>query len=105
MHFGIFGDRRAQLPPGWTKETVVGIFGDTTLDASAPPGPDPALTLVNVFSETTVYVPKGSRIKEGGFSVFGDQEVDVAAGGEGAAEIRIQTFGLFGELKVVEREG
>ena len=103
MHFGVFGDRRAQLPPGWTRETVVGVFGDTTLDASAEPGPDPALTVISVFSETVVYVPKGSRVAEDGFSLFCDSEVDVSAGGEGAAGVRIRMFGLFGDLKVVEQ--
>ena len=102
MRFTIFGDRRAQLPPGWTKETLVGVFGDSTLDASAEPGPGASLTLINFFSETTVHVPRGARVAEGGFTLFGDQQVDVPDG-EGA-EVRINAYGLFGDLKVVEKQ-
>jgi hypothetical protein len=100
MHVNIFGDRRARLSPGWVKETLVGIFGDSSLDASAKPGPGASLTVFGLFSETTVRVPRGARVTEGGVSLFGDRNVDVPAGDGG--EIRINAYGAFCDLKVVE---
>ncbi len=103
MHVNIFGDRRARLSPGWVKETVVGIFGDSTLDASADPGPNASLTVIGLFSETTVRVPQGARVTERGVSLFGDRSVDVAGGTGG--EIRVKADGAFCDLKVVEQPG
>ncbi len=45
MHINIFGDRQARVPSGWVKETLVDIFGDSTPDASAQPGPGASLTV------------------------------------------------------------
>ena len=100
MHINIFGDRQARVPQGWVKETLVGIFGDSTLDASADPGPGASLTVFGLFSEATVRVPPGARVSDGGFSLFGDRSVDVPSG-EGR-EIRINAYGAFCDLKVVE---
>lgn len=100
MHVNVFGDRKARLSPGWAKETVVTIFGDSTLDASAEPGPNASLTVFGLFSEATVRVPPGARVSEGGVSLFGDRTVDIG-GGEGG-EIRINAYGAFCDLKVVE---
>ncbi len=103
MHITIFGDRKARLSPGWAKETLVGIFGDSTLDASAFPGPGASLTVIGFFSEATVRVPTGARVTEGGVSLFGDRSVDVPAGDGG--EIRINAYGAFCDLKVVGQDG
>lgn len=102
MQITIFGDRRARLMPGWVKETLVGILGDSTLDASAPPGPGAVLTVVGLFSETTVRVPRGARVTDGGVVLFGDRRVDVAPGDGG--DIRVNAYGAFCDLKVVEQD-
>ncbi len=99
MHITIFGDRKTRLSPGWVKETLVSVFGDSTLDASADPGPGPVLTVIGLFAEATVRVPAGARITDGGLSLFGDRSVDVPPG-EGA-EVRINAYGAFCDLKVV----
>ena len=101
MQISIFGDRRGRMPPGWVKETLVGIFGDLTLNASARPGSGASLTVFGLFSEATVHVPPGARVTQGGFSVFGDHEIDVP-GDNGDSEIRIKTYGLFCDTKVIE---
>ena len=101
MHLTIFGDREARVAPGWLKETLVTIFGDSTLDASAEPAPGASLTVFGLFSEATVRVPPGSRVTDGGVSLFGDRSVAVPSGdGE---EIRINAYGAFCDLKVVEQ--
>lgn len=102
MHLTIFGDRKARVAPGWVKETMVGIFGDSTLDATEP-GPGASLTVFGLFSETTIRVPPGTRVTEGGVSLFGDRRVDVPSGDGGA--IRINAYGAFCDLKVVEQPG
>ncbi|MDQ4096569.1 MAG: hypothetical protein M3144_01700 [Actinomycetota bacterium] len=99
-HIGIFGDRRARLPRGWTKETVVGLFADSDLDAIDAPGPGASITFFGLFSDATVRIPAGFRVSEGGFSLFGDRRVDVSSGEAG--EIRIDAYGLFCDLKVTE---
>jgi hypothetical protein len=99
MHIGIIGDRRARLSPGWTRETVVGILGDSEINASDP-GPDARIKVIGLFSDTTIQVPPGLGVKDGGFSLFGDREVRLTGGG--GREIRIDTYGLFCDLKVVE---
>lgn len=100
MNVGIFGDRSARLPPGWTKETLVSIFSDTTLDAVGPSKAGGSLTVVGLFSDATVRVPRGSRVVGGGFSLFGARHMDVAAGV--GPEVRIHAYGLFCDVKVLE---
>ncbi len=46
-------------------------------------------------------VPHGACVTDGGVSLFGDRKVDVPAGD--GAEIRINAYGAFCDLKVVER--
>lgn len=103
MHLTIFGDRKARVSPGWVKETLVGIFGDSTLDATSEPGPGASLTVVGLFSDTTIRVPPGARVTDGGVSLFADRRVDVPSGDGGA--IRINAYGAFCDLKVVEHPG
>ncbi len=102
MHFNVFGDRQARLAPGWAKETLVGIFGDSTVDASVQPGPGASLTFIGLFSEATIRVPPGTRVNQSGFSLFGDTHVDVPDGEGG--EIKIKAYGAFCDLKVVEQK-
>ena len=53
MNVSILGDRRIPLPTGWSKETLVGILGDTQVDATASPEPGAWLKIVGLFSDTT----------------------------------------------------
>ena len=101
MHLTIFGDRRATLPAGWTKETIVSVLGDTQIDASAGAGAGAAVTFVALAGEAVIRVPAGSRISGGGFSLFGDREIEVSAGD--GPEIRVDAYSLFGDLVVSDR--
>ena len=101
MDIGIFGDRRTRLPPDWKKETVVTVFGDTDLDASAGSAPHASLTVVALFGDTTVRVPPGARVIAGGFKLFGDRKVATSSG-EGP-QIRLNVYGLLGDLEVTDQ--
>jgi len=85
---------------GWAKEALVGIFGEFELDATAGHAPGASLTLVGLFTDATVGVPAGCRVSGRSFSLFGDRQVDVARGD--GDEIRINAYGLFCDLNVIE---
>jgi hypothetical protein len=100
MHIAVLGDRRVRLRPGWSKEIFLSVFGDSEVDASVAAEAGGSLTVIGLFSDTTVTVPPGSNVSETGFSILGDRRVEVGPG-DGAA-IRIKGYGLFCDLKVVE---
>lgn len=101
MIVAIFGDRRSTLPPDWTNETVVAVFGDPDLDSLSGSGSGASLTFVGIGGDLTLRVPRGSRIREGGVSIFGDRHVEVAS--DDGPEIRVNSYGLFGDVKVTDR--
>ena len=78
---------------------MVGL-SDSELDASVEPGPGASIKVIGLFSEATVRVPAGFRVKEGGLSLFGDRDLGVPTGDAG--EIRIDAYGLCCDLNVVE---
>ena len=45
-------------------------------------------------------MPPGTRVSDGGVAIFGDRSVDVPIGD--GSEIRINVYGPFCDLKVVE---
>ena len=96
MQVAILGDRTSTLPADWAKETVVAVLGDLRLDASAGAGDGATVTCVGILSDVHVRVPRGSRVREGGFGLLGDRRIEVSPGD--GPEIRINAFSLFGDL-------
>jgi hypothetical protein len=101
MYVTIMGDRRATLPTGWTKETIVSVFGDAHIDASAGAGPGAKVTFIALAGDAVIRVPPGSRITGGGFSLLGDRKIDVSPGD--GPEISVNVYTLFGDLQVDDR--
>jgi hypothetical protein len=100
--FGGLGDR--PFPPGWTKETVVGIFGGGELDlTSSPPGPDAHLTAVAILGGFKIVVPRGTRVSLGGLSLFGGRDVKVSQTGDGP-QVRMSLWAVLGGVEVREAE-
>lgn len=103
MNVAIFGGlKRRPFPPGWTKETVVAIFGGGDLDlSSSPPGPNPRLRAVAILGGIEIVVAHGTRVSVSGFGLFGGRRVKVSQGGDGP-EINMSLWVFFGGIKVEE---
>ena len=101
MFVAILGDRRTTLPAGWTKETAVALAAEASFDASAGAGPGASLTFVGVAGDLMLRVPPGSRVRESGFSLLGDREIEVTPGD--GPEIQLKVYGLLIDVKVSER--
>jgi hypothetical protein len=54
-----------------------------------------------VGGDLVVRVPPGSRVKEGGFSLLGDRQIEVTSGD--GPEIQVKVYGLFSDVKVTDR--
>ena len=100
MLVAILGDRRSTLPMDWAKETTVAVAADVSLDASGA-SPGASLTYVGIASDLDIRVPPGSRVKESGFSLVGDREINVSPG-EGP-DISIKVYGFFNDVKVTDQ--
>jgi hypothetical protein len=103
MFVAILGDRRSRLPANWTKETTIAVAAEADFDASAGAAPGASMTFVGVGGDLVLRVPPGSRVKEGGFSLLGDREIEVAPGD--GPEIQVKVYGLFSDVKVTDRSG
>lgn len=101
MFVAILGDRQSKLPATWTKETAVALAAEAAFDASGGAGPGASLTFVGVGGDLVLRVPPGSRVQEGGFSLLGDRQIEVAPGD--GPEIRVKVYGLFSDVKVTDR--
>jgi hypothetical protein len=99
----ILGDRRSTLPANWTKETAIAIAAEVAFDAAAGAGPGASLTFVGVGGDLVLRVPAGSRVREGGFSLLGDRQIQVGAGD--GPEIQVKVYGLFSDVKVTDQAG
>lgn len=99
MDLAVFGDRQTRLPVGGGSETVVSLFADVEVDASAVTGPT-ALTFVGLAGEVKIHVPAGARVVTSGFSLAGDRSVQVTPV-EGP-EVVVRVYGAFLDLEVVE---
>lgn len=98
MNVGLFGDRRIRLSPDQAQETVVSVLGDVEVDASSVANPA-TVRLFGVLGDVTVRVRPGARVSVGGFTAFGDRNVN-AEPGDGPP-VRVETYGLAGDVKVV----
>jgi hypothetical protein len=105
VNVAIFGglDRRP-FPPGWTKETVIGIFGGGELDlSSSPPGPEARLTVVAILGGFKILVPPGTRVSVRGFGLLGGREVKVSQRGDGP-RITMSLWVFLGGVEVDEQQ-
>jgi hypothetical protein len=101
MFVAILGDRQGTLPATWTKETAIAIAAEAAFNAAAGARPGAALTFVGVGDDLVLRVPAGSRVREGGFSLLGDRQIQVAAGD--GPEIQLKVYGLFSDVKVTDQ--
>ena len=103
MNLTIFGGLgRRPFAPGWTKQTVVAIFGGGELDLSAsPPGPGAVLTVVAILGGMTILLAPGTRVTVSGFAIFGGREVNVSPRGDGP-EIALRLCVFIGGVEVKE---
>jgi hypothetical protein len=101
MFVAILGDRRSTLPENWTKETAIAIAAEAAFDAAAGAGPEASLTFVGLAGDLVLRVPAGSRVREGGFSLLGDRQIQVGAGD--GPEIQVKAYGLFSDVKVTDQ--
>jgi hypothetical protein len=101
MFVAILGDRRSNLPADWTSETAVAIAAEAEFDASGGAGPGASLTFVGLGGDLVLRVPPGSRVRERGFSLLGDRELQVTAGD--GPEIQVKVYGLFSDVRVTDR--
>jgi hypothetical protein len=101
MFVAVLGDRRSTLPANWTKETAVAIAAEARFDGSGGAGPGASLTFVGVAGDLVIHVPPGSRVREGGLSLLGDRQIEVAPGD--GPEIQIKVYGLFSDVKVTDQ--
>jgi hypothetical protein len=103
MFVAILGDRQGTLPANWTKETAIAIAAEAAFDAAAGAGPGAALTFVGIAGDLVLRVPAGSRVREGGFSLLGDRQIQIGAGD--GPEIQLKVYGLFSDVKVTDQPG
>ncbi len=104
MNVAIFSGLRRPFPPGWTKDTVIAIFGGGDLDLSgSPPGPDARLTAIAILSGIKILVAPGTRVSVSGFGLFGGREVKVSQRGDGP-EIKMSLWAFLGGIEVKEME-
>jgi hypothetical protein len=103
MFVAILGDRHSALPANWTKEMAVALAAEAAFDASGGAGPGASLTFLGVGGDLVLRVPPGSRVREGGFSLLGDRQVEVSSGD--SPEIQIKVYGLFSDVKVTDQPG
>ena len=103
MNLVIFGGLgRRPFPPGWTKETVIAIFGGGLLDLShSPPGPDARLTVVAIFGGMKILVAADTRVSVSGFSLLGGRDVKVSQSGDGPV-IKMSLWAFLGGIEVTD---
>jgi hypothetical protein len=54
-----------------------------------------------VGGDLVLRVPPGSRVREGGFSLLSDRQIQVSSGD--GPEIQVKVYGLFSDVKVTDR--
>ena len=94
--------RPAKHPPSeLDKETATAIAAEADFDASGGAGLGASLTFVGLAGDLVVHVPPGSRVREGGFSLLGDRQIEVTSGD--GPEIQVKVYGLFSDVKVTDQ--
>jgi hypothetical protein len=101
MFVAILGDRHSTLPADWTKQTAIAIAAEAAFNATGGIGPGASLTFIGIAGDLVLRVPAGSRVREGGFSLLGDRQIQVA-GGDGP-EIQVKVYGLFSDVKITDQ--
>lgn len=102
MLFSLLGDRRSNLAPQWQKETAVALGGEVDLDASAgAAAPGAVVTCVGLFGDLKLRVPPGTRVRQRGFSLGGDSEVNLKPAPDGP-EITIKVYGLLTDVEITD---
>lgn len=102
MNVAIFGGfEKKPFAPGWSKETVVAVFGGGDLDLrNSPPAEGAKLTVVAIFGGITAVVPPGSRVSMSGLSLFGGRSVKVEPAD--GPRIHVRAIAILGGVEVKE---
>ena len=104
MNVAIFGGfNRRPFPPGWTKETVITVFGGGDLDlSSSPPGPGARLTAIAILGGIKILVAPGTQVSVSGFGLFGGREVTCGFSGSYSVDgAQVQGTALVGKTSVM----
>jgi hypothetical protein len=103
VNVAIFGGLgRRPFPPGWTRETVLALFGGGNLDLSqSAPGAGARLTALAILGGVNIALPPGTQVSTSGFSLFGGRDVRVSQRGDGP-QVRLSLWAFFGAIKVTE---
>lgn len=99
FQLSIFGSGGSTPPPGWTRHTVVSLVGGATIDATSQPGEGATLRVFSLVGGAVIAVAPGTRVEQGGISIFGGSKNLVHAEPDGP-QIKIQVFSLFGGLRI-----
>lgn len=99
-HVSIFGGRRATLPHGWSRETVVAILGGADIDATAPPSGDGVIRVFTLLGGAKVIVSPDARVGLGGFALLGGRTADVGPGAPDGPSVSITGVTILGGVEV-----
>jgi hypothetical protein len=104
VNVAIFSGVQRPFPPGWTKETIIAIFGGGDLDLSRGlPGPDARLTAIAILGGIKILVAPGTRVSVSGFGLLGGREVKVSQRGDGP-EVKMSLWAFLGGIEVKEMD-
>jgi hypothetical protein len=98
----ILSGRQSTLPEGWTKHTIVAVFGGAEIDARATPADGASLKFVGVFGGARVTVARGARVSLSGFSLLGGRKVDVESSPDGPS-IPVTAYTVLGGIEIRDR--
>jgi hypothetical protein len=103
VNVAIFGGfEKRPFAPGWTKETLVSVFGGGELDLTqSPPGDGAKLTAITLFGGIELLVAPGTAVALSGFSLFGGRSVDVTQGD--GPRFDFKAIAIFGGIEVKEQ--
>jgi len=108
---GVIGDvkRRGRWSLRRTTTAVL-LLGDVELDlrgAVLEQGEEPVtIDTWSLLGDTTIIVPEGVEVEVGGFTLLGDQRIELAPVPRvpGTPVVRVRNWGLIGDLKVRSAE-
>jgi len=104
VNVALFGGfDKKPIAPGWTKETLVAVFGGGDVDLTAsPPEGEGRLTALSLFGGIEIAVSPGTSVALSGLSLLGGRTVDVREGD--GPRIKLKAIAILGGVAVKERE-
>lgn len=98
MDFALVGGRQFTLQQGWQREVLASVLGGTRVKATATDFLGATITVFTLVGATDIQVPRDSRIRLRGFTLFGSRKIDVRS--SDGPEVTVRVFSLFGSVTV-----